>query len=93
MPEVKHVRDYGSVGHVRADPTAIYVGRPTKWGNPFIIGTDGTRDEVIQMYRDRLMVCPPLLELLPLLRGSDLVCWCAPQPCHADVLLELANKE
>jgi len=36
---------------------------------------------------------PELLAALPELRGKDLVCWCSPLPCHADVLLELANAE
>ena len=71
-------------------PNAVYVGRPTKWGNPFIIGKDGTREEVISKYREKIIREPPgdFSEL----RGKDLVCWCAPLPCHADILLELANK-
>lgn len=74
-------------------PDAVYVGRPSKWGNPYQIGISGTRDEVIQMYREDLedaIVSNP--KFLDELRGKDLVCWCAPLPCHADVLLELANK-
>jgi prephenate dehydrogenase len=78
--------------HVDALPNdAIYVGRPTRYGNPFIIGRDGSRAEVIERYaatlHDRLR--PDEIEAL---RGHDLVCWCAPQPCHADVLLHLANQ-
>jgi hypothetical protein len=73
---------------------AIYVGRPSKWGNHYKIGRDGTREEVIAKYRDWLEnSVSPLLTNLDLreLKGKDLVCWCAPLPCHADVLLELAN--
>lgn len=70
------------------NPRCVYVGRPTKWGNPFEIGRDGTRDEVVDKYRAWL----PTSGLDPReLKGKDLVCWCAPQRCHADVLLELAN--
>lgn len=71
---------------------AVYVGRPTKWGNPFIIGRDGTREEVIAKYADWLdgMMYNGLLDLDEL-QGKDLVCWCAPLPCHADILLEMAN--
>lgn len=74
----------------------VYVGRPTKWGNPFVIGRDGSRDEVIEKYRAMLDEAwdgrgHPLLKDLGDLTGRDLVCWCAPEPCHADVLLELAN--
>lgn len=72
---------------------AIYVGRPSKWGNHFRIGKDGTREEVIAKYADWLdgMIHNSLLDLDEL-QGKDLVCWCAPLPCHADVLLELANR-
>ena len=73
-------------------PDAIYVGRPSKWGNPFKIGRDGTREEVVAMYRKYLMKADEEVKAhLEELRGKDLVCWCAPLPCHADVLLELAN--
>jgi hypothetical protein len=71
---------------------AVYVGRPTRWGNPFTLYNDGTRDEVIAKYRDWLTAQPELMEaVVTELRGKDLVCWCAPRACHADVLLEVAN--
>lgn len=75
---------------------AVYVGRPSKWGNPFKVGRDGTRWEVIAKYREYMeetgegeALCASLDEL----KGKDLVCWCSPLPCHADVLLDLANRE
>jgi hypothetical protein len=68
----------------------VYVGRPTKWGNPFKVGRDGTRDEVIEKYRV-WGHASGLFEDLPELWDKDLACWCAPKACHADVLLELAN--
>lgn len=72
---------------------ACYVGRPTKYGNPFEIGRDGTREQVIAKYRRYLDEHPELVSSAKAeLRGHDLVCWCAPLPCHADVLLEVANK-
>ena len=69
----------------------IYIGRPSKWGNPFRIGRDGTRDEVIAKYREWIAQQPKLLAALPELRGRSLVCWCKPNACHGDVLVELAN--
>jgi hypothetical protein len=76
-------------------PNAIYVGRPSKWGNPFKIGVNGTREQVIEKYRIRITQCikdnPGVYDLSEL-RGKDLVCWCHPQPCHADILLKLANS-
>lgn len=77
----------------RIPPDAVYVGRPSKWGNPFHIGKDGSRNVVIAKYAIWVegMVNRDLLNLEEL-RGKDLVCWCTPLPCHADILLELANK-
>ena len=72
---------------------AVYIGRPSKWGNPFVIGRDGTRAQVIAKYRAWLLRNDALMAALPELRGKDLVCWCAPSPCHGDVLLELANAQ
>jgi len=71
---------------------AVYVGRPTKWGNPFTIGKDGDRDAVITAYMAWFSLNVKLQSCLDELKGKDLVCWCAPLPCHADVLLELANQ-
>ena len=69
----------------------------TKWANPFKIDKpgklrDGTRAEVIAKHRAWIMKQPELMAALPELRGKDLACWCAPLPCHADVLLKLANR-
>ena len=70
----------------------IYVGCPSPWGNPFRKGKDGTRAEAIAKFEayalKRLSEEPEWLD--PLV-GKDLICWCAPLPCHADVLLRLAN--
>ncbi len=71
---------------------AVYVGRPSRWGNPYRAGIDGSREEVIAKYRVWLTRHPHLvMDAKTLLQGRDLVCWCAPLPCHADVLLEIAN--
>jgi hypothetical protein len=70
---------------------AVYIGRPSKWGNPFVIGKHGTRAEVVARYRAYLLGNRELMAALPELRGKDLVCWCAPCACHGDVLLEFAN--
>jgi hypothetical protein len=76
----------------RPAPDCVYVGRPSKWGNPFVIGRDGSRDEVIAKYRAWIVQQPALMTALHELRGKGLVCWCAPERCHADVLIELANR-
>lgn len=78
-------------------PDAVYVGRPSKWGNPFshLPGTlaqhrVGSRAEAVAAYRTYLLASP-LREQLHELAAHDLVCWCAPQACHAHILVELAN--
>lgn len=71
---------------------AVYVGRPSKWGNPFVIGPDGSRADVCRKYENYLTNSPKLMAQLPELKGKDLVCWCAPELCHGDILLRLANS-
>ena len=69
----------------------IYIGRGSKWGNPFVIGKDGSRQEVIKKYSDYLKIClknkvitiDDLLEL----NGARLGCYCKPKACHGDVLV------
>jgi hypothetical protein len=70
---------------------AIYIGRPSKWGNPFVIGRHGDRGDVIVKYEAYLRSSPELMGALHELRGKNLVCWCAPKACHGDVLLRLAE--
>jgi len=73
---------------------AVYIGRLSKgrspWGNPFMIGRDGNREQVIEAYRQKLYAdiesgAIPL-ERLAALADKDLVCFCAPQACHGHVL-------
>lgn len=77
---------------------AVYVGRPSKWGNPhpvgrcFRCGLTHDRAGAIAAFRRTLSVST-VFEARRELRGKDLVCHCAPLPCHADVLLEIANEE
>ena len=87
MCKVLNARQVGK----HASATRVYIGRPSKWGNPFIIGRDGSRSEVIAKYRAWILTQPALMNALDELRGRALVCWCAPDACHGDVLLALAN--
>jgi len=75
--------------HCKKEPYDIYIGRPSKWGNPFTIGRDGTRDEVIEKYRQWIRTQPQLISALPELVGKVLGCWCPQKRCHGEVLLEL----
>lgn len=78
----------------RLPPDAVYVGRPTKWGNPFRPGPKLSPAQAVAKYRAYLRGRAELMMALPELRGKDLACWCKPDmPCHADILLELANAK
>lgn len=77
----------------RSNPNAVLVDRSTKWGNRFIIGKDGTREDVLRLYKEWIVGQKRLLRSLDELEGKDLVCWCYPKPCHALILLTLANKD
>ena len=74
---------------------AVTVARPNQWGNPFVIGRDGTQDSCVALYR-RWIRAPAQIALCEAakqrLQGKNLACWCAAgTPCHGDVLLEVAN--
>ena len=80
-------------------PCGEYVGRPSALGNPFLVGRDGTREDVIARYRRWLRaqwrhggaVRQELEQLAAQYRRDGqltLLCWCAPRPCHADVVRE-----
>lgn len=82
------------VVHCKREAYDVYIGRPSKWGNPFEIGRDGSRAEVIAKYEAWLLESLQFPEHgldLSELRGKVLGCWCAPKACHGDVLWELAN--
>lgn len=82
----------GRVVHCKKEPFDVYIGRPTKWGNPFVIGRDGTRAEVIEKFRAYAKSNKEIFADLDELYDKTLGCYCAPQPCHGDVLLEMIEE-
>jgi hypothetical protein len=83
----------GLVVHWKRSPYDVYVGRPGEWGNPFIEGKDGTRDEVIEMFEMWLMAQPDMVaKVKRILKDKILGCWCHPKKCHADILARVANE-
>lgn len=89
----------GKVVHCKKEPYDVYIGRPTKWGNPFSFGFPGKgeyivkdRETAIECYELYLSKQSGLLADLHELKGKTLGCWCAPLACHGDVLLYLANQ-
>ncbi len=78
---------------------SVYVGRPTVWGNPFVVGSDLigggklTVEKSVALYRQYAREAFNERDLRACLRGKNLAYWCPlDQPCHADILLELANS-
>lgn len=72
---------------------AVLVDRTTKWGNPFEMQSEEDRDRVCDQYEEWVNQQYRLLDdIRYALQGMDLVCWCAPKRCHADTLLEIANR-
>lgn len=71
---------------------AVYIGRGSPWGNPFVIGKDGSRLEVIEKYKAYVENNHELINKIKIeLKGKDLVCYCKPQACHGDYLINIAN--
>ena len=66
-----------------------YIGRGSRWGNPFEIGKDGDREEVCAKYFGYLMNSPELLAALPSLVGKKLGCYCHPKLCHGDIIIHV----
>ena len=88
----------------RMPTNTVYVGRPTQWGNPFIVGKDGSAQDCVNKFSNDLfpyrrggsvvdfLLSEANIRWIAELKGKNLACWCPlDQPCHADVLLEIAN--
>lgn len=88
------------VVHCKRLPFDVYIGRPSKWGNPFthLKGNTlaefrvETREQAVESYREYLLNNTSLMNDLHELKGKVLGCWCSPQSCHGDILVELANR-
>ncbi len=81
-----------SVVNKYKDHYDVYIGRGSKWGNPFRIGDHGDREDVIEQYRKWIQTRPDLLDSLEELRGKRLGCFCKPKACHGDVLIDLLGE-
>lgn len=92
-----------NVGAVPAGAIRIYLGRPSALGNPFVIGRDGSRADVIRKYESWLLgqteKSEPVMELerVTRLAGNghlvELECWCSPLPCHAEVVKRIIEHQ
>lgn len=85
--------------HCKKEPYDIYIGRPSKWGNPFSHLDKtiakykvATREESIDAYREWILNQQALMRDLHELKDKVLGCWCKPYSCHGDILVELINN-
>lgn len=83
LPVIKRVRGKA------LPPGAVYVGRGSRWGDPYLVGIHGSREECVALYCNWIAERPHLVDALAARRPTSLACWCAPLPCHADALAEL----
>ena len=88
-----------TVVHCKKSKYDVYIGRPSKWGNPFSHkkGTIAkykvkTRKEAVEKYAEWILKQPELMKDLSELKGKTLGCWCKPLMCHGDILAELAER-
>jgi hypothetical protein len=80
--------------HCKKAKYDVLIDRTSKWGNPFVVGKDGTREEVIQKYEEWVYTKPLLIAMAKKeLKNKILGCWCAPKRCHGDILSRIANEE
>jgi hypothetical protein len=88
-----------TVVHCKKEPYDVYIGRPSKWGNPYSHLNDtialfkvSTREEAVDRYREYILNNKELLNDLHELKDKVLGCWCKPKSCHGDVLAQLINE-
>lgn len=98
LPDSKFVRKHPRVSqfvvHSKKQKYDVYVGRPSEWGNPFHIGSDGTREDVCRKFEEYAREDPTFIESVKThLKGKVLGCFCAPLKCHAETLAQIANFE
>jgi len=90
-----------SVVHCKKERYDVYIGRPSKWGNPFTHLDSptqakfkvATREEAVAKYEDWARTQPHIMENLHELDGKVLGCWCKPKACHGDILVKLIKEQ
>lgn len=81
------------VVHCKKERYDVLIDRRSVWGNPFVIGVDGDRKEVINKFEEWIVTREDLMQRLHELEGKILGCWCRPLDCHGDILIKLINKK
>ena len=78
----------------RMPKNTLYVGRGSKWGNPFVVCSYRTAEQAVDEYKKSIAKFDDCKEYIQReLKGKNLACWCPlDSPCHADILLDIANS-
>jgi hypothetical protein len=88
--------EHAKVVNIRKEKCDVYIGRPSIFGNPFEIGKDGTREEVINKFYSyfyhRLYHDMEFVNKVKELQGKKLGCFCAPLPCHGDIIVKFLDQ-
>jgi len=88
--------------NLKDEPYDVYIGRGSKWGCPYTIIKDrptlakeivDTKEEALAKYKEYVLASPELMASLDELEGKTLGCFCKPESCHGDVLLELLTQK
>jgi len=86
-----------TIEHVRYGTFTKYIGRPSIFGNPYTIGPDGTREEVIDKFKkyfyNKIETDKHFKNQVLELKGHRLGCYCYPKACHGDVIIEWLENE
>lgn len=78
------------VVHCKREKYTVYIGRPSIFGNPFVIGKDGDRENVIRLFKLHVYENEEIMRAIRALKDSDVLgCWCKPAHCHGDVIVEI----
>lgn len=90
------------VVNLKTDSYDVYIGRGSKWGCPFTIIKDrptlakeivDSKEEALSKYKEYVLATPELIDNLDELEGKVLGCYCKPEKCHGDVLIELITQK
>ena len=88
------IKSRAKVVNIESEECDVFIGRPSKWGNPFKIGpANYTREQALDMYKKWIVEQDDLLEQINELKDKTLGCYCKPEDCHGDTLLKLANPQ
>jgi hypothetical protein len=87
-PVVRHIKNIN-----KRNPAYLYIGRGSKWGNPYVMQTREDREKVIDKYEQMILSNQELLGKLHELNGKTLGCYCYPLKCHGDILVKLFQEK